>query len=238
MPSSLRTLVLLPALNEAAAIADVIADIRRQTGLPVLVIDDASVDATRERAAAAGARVLPLSNRLGAWGATQAGIRYALKHHYELIISMDADGQHVATYIQSLIAPILRGEADVAIGTYTARGSALRKFAWRLMKTTSGITLDDVTSGFRAYNRTAALTLAGREASVFTYQDIGVLALLVKHGMRIVDVPVVMHPRASGQSRVFNSWLTVIYYMLHTLLLGFTKRPLLRRRLPRGSTSP
>lgn len=221
-------MVLVPAFNEAEAIAGVVADIRRHTDYPVLVIDDCSQDDTVAAAESAGARVLPLASQLGAWGATQAGIRYALRQRCELLITMDADGQHLAAYLDELLAPVRAGTADVSIGAFTERGSRARRIAWWLMKRSSGISLEDVTSGFRVYNRRAAVTLADWRATLCSYQDIGVLTLLLRNGLRITDVPVAMRERRHGHSRVFHSWLTVIYYMMHTLLLGFTKRSLRR----------
>ena len=73
------TVILIPAHNEADVISDVIGDIRKYTDLPVIVIDDASTDKTASVARAAGAIVLPLPFSLGAWGAMQTGLRYALK---------------------------------------------------------------------------------------------------------------------------------------------------------------
>lgn len=225
-----RPAILLPAYNEEAAIGAVLAEIRAHAGYPVIVIDDCSSDATRRVAAAGGATVLPLATQLGAWGATQAGLRYARRQGYAPVITMDADGQHEAEHLATLLAPLEAGQANVVIGAFPERGSRPRRLAWRLMKLTSGITLADLTSGFRAYDREALRLLTGWRASLCSYQDIGVLALMQRAGLRITDVPVSMRPRSSGASRVFDSWLTVFYYMLHTLLLGLTKRPLRRRQ--------
>jgi hypothetical protein len=122
------------------------------------------------------------------------------------------------------------GEADVCIGACTSRGSPLRRFAWVLMKKTSGLSLEDITSGLRAYNRRALVELAGWRATLLDYQDIGVLLLLQSRGLKIIDLEVSMRPRSNGPSRVFHSWFLVAYYMCHTLLLGLTKRNVSRRR--------
>jgi len=223
------TVILIPAHNEADVISDVIGDIRKYTDLPVIVIDDASTDKTIARSRNAGATVIPLPAQLGAWGATQTGLRYALRHGYELAISMDADGQHEAASLTELILPVAQGIADVSIGACTQRGSLLRKIAWVMLKKTSGLSLEDVTSGFRAYNRHAIRELASWRATLLDYQDIGVLMLLQSRGLRLMDVNVPMQLRRNGGSRVFHSWLMVAYYMCQTLLLGLTKRKLARR---------
>jgi glycosyltransferase involved in cell wall biosynthesis len=217
-------LVVIPAHNEQADIVRVLQEIHAACSLDVVVVDDASDDATVRLARGAGAHVLPLAVQLGAWGASQAGIRYALQAGYSSVLTMDADGQHEAVWIKAILEPVLSGRADVSIGCCLQRGSRLRKVAWRLMKAVSGLRLEDLTSGFRVYNRTAMALLATRSATLLEYQDVGVLALMRRHGLEIEDVEVTMLPRRSGTSRVYYSWFAVFYYMCHTLLLGLSKR--------------
>ncbi|MDG1387982.1 MAG: glycosyltransferase family 2 protein [Halioglobus sp.] len=223
------TAILIPAFNEGEVIASVIADIRDAVDFPIFVIDDASTDDTIFEAEQAGAEIIPLPAQLGAWGAMQTGLRYALRHGYEIVITMDADGQHEASALKDLLRPVSQGIADVSIGACTERGSLMRKFAWILMKNFSGLTLEDITSGLRVYNRKAIRELAGWRATLLDYQDIGVLLLLQSKGVRIADVKVPMQPRLNGKSRVFNSWVMVIYYMCQTLILGLSKRQRARR---------
>ena len=223
------TVILIPAFNEGDIIADVIGEIRGACDFPVLVIDDASTDNTIAKAEQAGATVIPLPTQLGAWGAAQTGLRYALRNGYELAITMDADGQHEAESLADLIQPVVHGVADVSIGACTRRGSLLRRIAWVVMKQASGLALEDITSGFRVYNRKAIRQLAGWRATLLDYQDIGVLLLLQSKGLKIMDVEVTMQPRRNGKSRVFHSWVMVIYYMCMTLLLGLSKRRLASR---------
>jgi len=219
-----RFIVVIPAHNEAEDIGFVIDEVRENCGYPVVVVDDASTDGTIIAARSAGAAVIPLAVQLGAWGATQAGLRYALRKGYAYAITMDADGQHQAKSLPALLQPILEDQADVVIGACTERGSNLRKIAWRLMKAVSGLRLEDLTSGFRVYDRRAIRRLASWQATLLEYQDVGVLTTLQASGLRIMDVEVDMLPRRHGISRVFYSWASVAYYMSYTLLLGFTKR--------------
>jgi len=224
MPILSDCVVVIPAHNEAKDIGDVIRDLRQRFDYPVIAVDDASTDGTVVAARAAGAKVIPLAVQLGAWGTTQAGLRYALREGYGHAVTMDADGQHQAQSLPILLQPIIEGEADVVIGACTQRGSALRKIAWKLMKRVSGLRLEDLTSGFRVYDRRAIRRLASWQATLLEYQDVGVLTTLQASGLRIVDVEVEMLPRRHGVSRVFYSWTSVIYYMSYTLLLGLTKR--------------
>lgn len=212
-------MVLIPALNEAGSITALLRAVRAVTDAPVVVINDASTDDTAHLARKAGAQVLDLPLNLGAWGAIQTGLRYAVAERWPLAVTLDADGQHEADEISALIAPILADEADVVIGACPSRLSLARRLAWYYLRWLGGISLDDITSGFRAYNRAAIDYLAGPEATLLDYQDVGVLMLLNRRGFRIREVAVAMRERQHGHSRVFNSWWTVGRYMLQTSLL-------------------
>ena len=222
------TVIIIPAFNEAQVIGSVIKEIRGYCDFPIIVVDDASTDNTVTEAMQAGATVVPLAAQLGAWAAMQTGLRLARRDGYDIAVTMDADGQHDASSLEDLVRPVAEGIADVSIGACTQRGSRLRKIAWVLMKQASGLTLEDITSGFRVYNRRAIRELSSRRATLLDYQDVGVLLLLQSRGLTIVDVNVTMQDRRNGASRIFRSWLIVFYYMCQTLLLGLTKRKLAR----------
>ena len=221
--------VILPALNEEAVVEALITDICAVADWPVWLVDDCSSDRTGEVASQAGARVIALTNPLGAWGATQTGLREAASQSLDFVVTMDADGQHDPRDIAGLLKPVIAGDCDVVIGSAVERGSILRKFAWRLMRMTSGLSCQDLTSGFRVLNARAIHLLASPPASCFDYQDVGVLLMLDQAGMRITEIPVTMTPRANGKSRVFSSWLRVVAYMAQTLVLGTVKRGRPRR---------
>ena len=219
-----RGAVLIPALNEEAVVAAVVRSSIDATELPVWVIDDNSADHTARIAERAGATVIRLRERLGAWGAIQTGLREALRLDLDFVVTMDSDGQHLASDIPELLRTLRTEKADVVIGSCTERGSLLRKLAWRMIRLTSGLQCDDLTSGFRVLNRTAIRLLASAEASQLDFQDVGVLLILERAGCRITEHPVTMPARTNGKSRIFRSWAAVIVYMLQTLLLGAAKR--------------
>ena len=212
-------IVLIPAHNEQTTVAQVVGAVKETLDCEVVVIDDASTDATAQVAWAAGATLLPLSLRLGAWGAIQTGLRYALQKGYRSAVTMDADGQHHAAQIRSLVKPLIASEADVVIGACPERVSRARRLAWSYFRLLTGLSLEDITSGFRAYNPSAIELLASAEASLLDYQDIGVLLIIRHRNLRIVEVPVLMDARTTGISRVFSSWLIVAKYLLQTSLL-------------------
>ncbi|MCK8603212.1 glycosyltransferase family 2 protein [Desulfoferrobacter suflitae] len=216
--------VLIPARNEEATVGEVVCKILSQLHCEVVVIDDVSTDGTIEAARSAGATVLPLAIHLGAWGAIQTGMRYALKKDYRIAVTMDADGQHQASSVKGLIEPIRCGDADMVIGACVKRGSRARHLAWMIFRRLSGIGLEDLTSGFRAYNQKSMILLASRKATLLDYQDLGVLILLRRMGLSIVEKQVEMCPRLSGASRIFNSWWVVARYMLASSILCLAKR--------------
>ncbi|MDG4549481.1 MAG: glycosyltransferase family 2 protein [Candidatus Contendobacter sp.] len=211
--------VLIPAHNEEATVGDIVARVRRLWNCSVVVIDDCSTDATVRIAGAAGATVLPLTIQLGAWGAIQTGLRYALRQGYRTAVTLDADGQHDPEDIGALLRPLATAAADVAIGAFPERASRARRLAWSYFRWLTGLKLEDITSGFRAYNLAAMNALASREASLLDYQDVGVLLILRRKGLRIAEAPVAMRPRTAGASRIFRSWWVVGKYMLQTSVL-------------------
>ena len=218
--------VIIPAFNEEGMVGSVVYSVKRATTSPVWVIDDHSTDGTATEASQAGARVIRLPEQLGAWGAVQTGLREAARQDCRYVITMDSDGQHNPSDLVKLIEPIENNNADVVVGACPGRGSSLRRFAWVLMRLTSGLKNRDLTSGYRVLNRAAIELLASPAASQLEYQDVGALLMLDHAGLSVKEVDVVMPARANGQSRIFRSWGAVAYYMAQTLMLGFVKRRL------------
>lgn len=219
-----RILAIVPALNEAENIGKVVQDLKSTSPWPdVLVIDDGSTDQTAEIARAHGAKVISLAVNLGIGGAVQTGFLYAVKHHYDVALQVDGDGQHRAEEIQKLLDPILRGETDVTIGSrFLAKTSY--KSAWSrrlgiyiLSKTIQSVvrkTYTDPTSGFRAYNRKALRVVSAHYSTDYPEPDS--IVTLVKNGLRLVEVSVEMGARLSGKSSItpFKS----AYYMFKVSL--------------------
>ena len=160
-----RRLAIVPALNEQASIARVVAEIREaDPGFDVVVVDDGSLDRTAEVAEATGARVLKLPFNLGIGGAVQTGYRYAYENGYSIAVQVDGDGQHDPKEFGGLLAPLLAGEADVVIGSRFAgagsyraklsRRPGIRLFAW-IVSLVVRRRITDSSSSFRAVNRRA-----------------------------------------------------------------------------------
>ena len=216
-------LAVIPARDESATVASVVSGVRAALGCQVLVVDDASTDGTAASARAAGAEVLMLPVGLGAWGASQTGIRYASRHGFKSVICLDADGQHLPESLPLLFEARSRTGANVVIGTCIERLSLPKRIAWQYLRLLTGLGLQDFTSGLRLYDQQAMQILVAPEASLLDYQDVGVLMLLAGKGMRISETPTQMRERANGHSRVFASWAVVARYMFNTTILCISR---------------
>ena len=221
-----RPLIVIPAKDEAVTIASVVADVIALGYADVLVVDDGSSDDTGRVARQAGARTIRAPLPQGAWGAMQTGIRYAMRHNFSSVITMDADGQHQPDELARILQAARY--ADVVIGACPSRGSRARKFAWSFFRRLTGFSLEDLTSGFRLYNARACALLAGESATLIDYQDMGVLLLLRNANLTFAEVEVQMNPRIDGVSRIFHSWRAVAKYMVETTVLCIAHGP------PRG----
>ncbi|MCX7553949.1 glycosyltransferase family 2 protein [Marinicella sp. S1101] len=224
----MKTLIVIPAFNEATNLARLLPELVATVSFDVVIINDASTDETAQVAKAHDVACFTLPIQLGAWGATQTGIRYAAKTGYSAVITMDADGQHLPNELNALMRVYNNTNANVVIGTFPSRLSRLKKLAWKFFKMLTHIKIEDLTSGFRLYDKAAIEVLSSKQASMLDYQDVGVLLLLLRAGLTINEVPVKMEDRNDGKSRVFSSWLVVLKYMVQTTTLcvaNIGKRP-------------
>jgi glycosyltransferase involved in cell wall biosynthesis len=205
-----RVLVVIPALNESAAVGQVIQDVRRELpAADVLVVDDGSTDRTAAVAAAAGAVVARLPIHLGVGGAMRLGYRYARDGDYDAVVQVDADGQHDPRYAVRLLAAL--DGADLVIGARFAgegeyRVTGPRRWAMLLLAAVlsrvAGTPLSDSTSGFRAANRAVIDMFAGWYPVEYLGDTVETLVHAARRGYRIRQVPVAMRPRAAGTPRV------------------------------------
>ena len=221
-PDSL--LIIVPALNEEAAIGGVVREIREHVpGVPVLVIDDCSLDGTIAVARQAGADVLPMPHHLGVGGCVQAGYKLAWELGYQYVIRVDGDGQHDARDILRIFEKLKSSGCEMVIGsrfvadngsrTGTVRALGIRFF--RLMlRPVLGKEVRDPTSGFVGVNRLALNVF--RQSFPLEYPEIEALVVLQRRRFRFEEVPCVMRPRTTGRSTI--TALKSLYYVLHVLL--------------------
>ena len=170
-----RTAIIIPAYNEATVVAGVLKDIHKTFGdtVDVIVVDDASTDDTGEVARANGARVIRhvLNGGMGAGLPTSTGLRAAELGGYDYVITMDADGQHVASDAKSILEHLQKHKLDLVIGSrlIDATGmSATKQFGnWGLSVITYllfGVRVADSQSGLRALSRRAVTSIKLRSA--------------------------------------------------------------------------
>ena len=233
-----RRLAIVPARNEEDAVAKVVAELRSfDPHLDVVVIDDGSEDSTAARAEAAGAAVVSLPFNLGIGGAVQTGFKYALEHGYETVLRLDGDGQHDPRQIPNLLAPLLRGEADVVVGSRFAEGGSdykaplarragIRWFA-QLVSLLTGQKLTDTTSGFQAVNARAIRLFAADYPH--DYPEVEAVRPLQREPgrLRILEVPALMRGRETGRSSI--TLVRSLYYAVKVTLALFVG--MFRRRI-------
>jgi len=217
-------LVIVPALNEEGAIAEVVSQIRRHVpGVPVLVIDDCSADGTIAVARAAGADVLPLAHHLGLGGCVQAGYKLAFELGFQYVIRVDGDGQHDAADIPAILERLKSTGCEMVIGSRfvekngssagMVRGLGIRFFRM-VLRPILGKPVHDPTSGFVGVNR-RALEVFSRSFPL-EYPEIEALVVLQRRRFRFEEVPVKMHPRMAGRSSITAR--KSLYYIAHVLL--------------------
>jgi glycosyltransferase involved in cell wall biosynthesis len=221
--------IIIPAMNEELTLTTVLSDLKLSYDFEIIVVDDGSKDSTAEIAKACGATVLKHVVNMGAWKATQTGMRYAFKKGFNRAICMDADGQHNVSDIGILIDELDKG-SDLVVGSCLSRGSVSRHIAWRVFKFLTGSSIRDITSGFRAYSHDALSILVSKQATMLEYQDVGVLMMMKQSGLSMSEVQVSMQERQDGISRIFHSWGAVFKYLLYTFVLSITKSLRLDRK--------
>lgn len=235
-----KLIIQIPCLNEAATLPDTLRDLPRHISgidvIEVLVIDDGSRDGTLEVARRCGVdHVVSFRRNKGLAAAFTAGIDACLKRGADFIVNTDADNQYAGQDIPTLLAPLLRGEADIAIGDRNIRAlqhlTMVRKILQRVgswvVRQVSNTQVPDTTSGFRAYTREAALRMT--IVSEFSYT----LESIIQAGrtrMAIAHVPITTNQN-TRQSRLFDNVFSYVkksaativrIYAMHEPLKIFT----------------
>jgi glycosyltransferase involved in cell wall biosynthesis len=223
--TSATVVAVVPAYNESGAVGRVVDEIRAACPeAEVVVVDDASTDDTAAVAEGRGATVLRLPFNVGIGGAVQTGFRYALDEGFDRAVRLDGDGQHDASEIPTLFAPLERGEADLVIGSRfvdgagsyrppLARRLGIRVFA-RLVSLLGGQRVTDTTSGFIALDR-AGIELFAREYP-HDYPEVEATLVALRSGLRLAQVQVDMRERETGTSSI--TFVRSLYYIVKVLL--------------------
>ena len=210
----MKLIIQIPCKDEEEQLPQTLADLPREIdGIETvewLVIDDGSTDRTVDVARAHGVdHVVRLTNNKGLAAAFQAGLDACLKLGADIVVNTDADNQYRADDIPKLVQPILEGRADMVIGDrevetiehFSPAKKRLQRIGSAVVRTASGTTVPDTTSGFRAYNREAAISMC--VVSKYTYT----LETIIQAGKMLVavdHVPIRTNP-ATRESRLFKT---------------------------------
>jgi glycosyltransferase involved in cell wall biosynthesis len=209
----MKLAIIIPAFNESSVIGDVILSIPKILNgvakFDIIVVNDGSKDDTAAVAKAAGTIVINHRINLGTGAATITGLEYAKRKRYDVIVTMDGDGQHDPKDLVKLIQPIIKKEADVVIGSrlINAKGMPLMKFFGNIMMNVftfllSHIWTTDSQSGFRAY-RLGALEKMKIKTSGYEICS-EVFAEIRRNNLKFKEIPIKViysdYSRVRGQS--------------------------------------
>jgi glycosyltransferase involved in cell wall biosynthesis len=219
-----RVLVVIPAYNEENTIAGVLHGLRQVVpDYDRLVVNDGSRDATGKIVASLGEKQLRLISNLGYGLAVQTGLKYALLRGYDIVVTLDADGQHRPEDVPCLVEAMLRADADLAIGSRFCRGrytSSFERRIWQiayshLTRWLTGHRIFDTTSGFKALSADACAAIVPATFMDFTME---LIVRLSQMGYRLIEVPVEVQQRSYGRS--MHSFASAFRYPLQTLVLS------------------
>lgn len=236
-------MVVVPAYNEQEALPGVLAELARTLpGLPVVVVDDGSEDATAQAARAAGVSCVRLAFNMGIGAALRAGFRYASEQGCDRAVQFDGDGQHRADQVPLLLAALDDG-AHLAIGSRflasrtadgdggapTYRVGLLRGGAMSLLRLgvrlSCGGRFTDTTSGFRAVSE-PLLSAFAADYPVEYMDSTEALVAARRAGYRVVEVPAAMQPRSGGKPSAGPTRLAYHYMRLLVALASGSHRSL------------
>ena len=225
----MKTLLVIPAYNEQDNILNTYSKIMSYNAIAsnpidLIVINDGSKDNTELILQENNIPHIRLVHNLGIGGAVQTGYKYAYENGYDVAVQFDGDGQHDVNYVSTITKPIEEGNADFVIGsrfvekkegnfqTSSARRAGIKLISV-FIRLTTGKTVYDTTSGFRAVNR-KIIEEFSREYPT-EYPEPITTAELLRKGYKMQEVPVMMHEREGGVSSITS--FKSVYYMINVL---------------------
>ncbi len=237
-------LVVIPAWNEAATVRSVVSRVRK-AGYPALVVDDGSLDDTRNEAAAGGAAVLRLSANCGVGAALKAGFGAATACGFEWVVQVDADGQHHPAAIDDLLRYARSNGLDMAVGSrfadggYEARVPPTRRLAMRILAFSASraakCPMTDATSGFRAIAQPLLSEFAHNFPNHYLGDTYEALVAAGRGGYRIGEVPVTMSEREAGVSSATSTAALMLTIRSIVVVFGRLQFSISARPLPNAS---
>lgn len=207
----MKLVINIPCYNEEHTLPVVLRELPRKIEgidqIEVQIVDDGSTDGTSAVAREHGCRVIRHKENLGLGRAFRHGVEAALRQGADIMVNTDADNQYPSKYIEALVAPILKGRADVVIGDrqtwHVGHFSLFKKIMQRLgsavVRRLTGTSVTDAVSGFRAYSRESLLRL--NVVSRFSYV-LDTIMQCAKSDLRIESLPMSVNP-PTRPSRLF-----------------------------------
>lgn len=223
----LKTLVVIPAYNEALNIKKTVIDLKNNApDVDYVVVNDGSKDNTLEALEQNNFNYIDSICNLGLFGAVQTGFKLAMKEKYDVVIQFDGDGQHSAKYIDLLVKEIENGNS-IVIGSrfvdekkpFTARMIGSRLIAGAI-KLITGKTIKDPTSGFRAYDKACIRDYA---TEMNNPPEPDTLVYMLRKNRKIKEVQVQMSEREFGES--YLDLVNTIKYMSRMMVSIFLIQP-------------
>ncbi|MDC0335723.1 glycosyltransferase family 2 protein [Pseudodesulfovibrio sp.] len=225
MSDTVKILCIIPAYNEEATIAPVIKGVLAH-GYDVVVVNDASQDATVSVARGAGATVIEMPMNLGYAAAIQTGYTYAVDEGYDYVIQLDGDGQHDPEDASALLAPVMNDEADLVVASRYLSDSSYETGTFRrlgqhvfgfIAQALTGLKVTDPTSGYQAMTM-EIVKLYTTGFFPDDYPDVDLIIALHRMGFRIREIGVRMHSD-NGVSMHSGIWNAVYYIYKMTLAI-------------------
>jgi hypothetical protein len=207
--------VVIPAYEEENNIAAIVENAPQQVcglGLTLLVVDDGSRDATLRVAAEAGALVASNAINRGGGAALRLGFDIASELGAEIVVTMDADGQHIPAEMDRLVEPIVSGDFDIVIGSRilgeaesrrSVRYLGIHVFNW-VIRLLTAVKITDCSNGYRAFRVKTLRTLVLRQDQFHTSE---LIIEAAKKKIAIGEAPVTVAKRSSGESKKGRNWL-------------------------------
>lgn len=229
-----NVIAIIPAYNEENNIVNIINSVKKFVST-VLVVDDGSTDNTYHHAMSTGAIVIRNLQNRGKGFALKKGLQACIRYNPDVVVTIDADGQHIPEEIPLLIRPIVDGIADMVIGSRyntvalkevpLVRGVGLSVINI-LNQSLTKIKVKDTQSGFRAYNKTILNIISDYE-SVGYGAEMEQLAQAEQNGLNIMEVPVTIRYKGLGRTSKQNSVKHGAHIVSAIFKIAVEKRPLL-----------
>ena len=225
-----KTLIIIPAYNEEDNIEKVVDNlIANFPQYDYIIVNDGSIDHTKQVCQDRRYQVLNLAINMGIGGAVQTGYRYAWDNGYDMAVQIDGDGQHDVSFLEDMIQYIQEEKADCVIGSRFVekegfQSSGLRRIGIRFLSflgwILTGVRVKDITSGYRLVNRRFIQVFAQDYPT--DYPEPEAMIITAVYGGRIKEYPVVMRERENGTSSI--TLKKSVYYMFKVTLAMLIRR--------------